>query len=130
MILLDTHIWVRWLLPTDPLPASLVEQIEQADAVCVSAISCWEVVMLEQKQRIELPVPVKEWLEEASIGSDVEVLPITCEISHLSGELPSHHKDPADRIIIASSITHDLRLMSLDGIFPSYQELNGRLITR
>lgn len=46
MILLDTHIWLRWLLPTDPLSIKLVEKIEHAEVVFVSAISCWEVVIL------------------------------------------------------------------------------------
>ena len=48
MILLDTHIWLRWLLSSQPLPINLVEQIEQTETVMVSAISCWEVVMLEK----------------------------------------------------------------------------------
>lgn len=130
MILLDTHIWIRWLLPTTPLPSSLIDLIEQADNVAISSISCWEATMLEKRQRIVLPLPVSEWLEEATQGSNVEVLPITCAISQLSGELPEHHKDPADRIIIATSIIHDLQLISLDGYFPDYQEISGRLITR
>ena len=39
MILLDTHIWIRWLLPSQPLPINLVRQIEQTETVMVSAIS-------------------------------------------------------------------------------------------
>jgi len=130
MILLDTHIWLRWLLPTEPLPIKLVEQIEQAEAVFVSAISCWETVMLVQKQRIMLDQPLEQWLEEASTGSGVIVLPITCEISRLAATLPEHHKDPADRLIIATALCHNLKLMSLDLRFPAYQELLERLITR
>jgi PIN domain nuclease of toxin-antitoxin system len=49
LILLDTHIWVRWLLPDHPLPARLVGKIETEDAVAVSAISCWEVSMLVER---------------------------------------------------------------------------------
>jgi len=130
MILLDTHIWLRWLLPIEPLPVRLVEQIEHAETATVSAISCWEVVMLVQKQRIELPLPVEQWLEEATIGSGVEVLPVTCDISRLAGTLPEHHKDPADRIIIATALCHNFKLMSLDGVFPAYQELAERLIVK
>ena len=73
MILLDTHIWLRWLLP--PLPIKLVEKIEQTDIVTVSAISCWEIVMLTQKQRIELPLPVEQWL--ARVGWTEERSPTT-----------------------------------------------------
>ena len=67
MILLDTHIWLRWLLPTNPLPNSLVLQIEKANTIFISSMSCWEVVMLEQRQRIELPLPTEEWLKEATL---------------------------------------------------------------
>jgi PIN domain nuclease of toxin-antitoxin system len=62
-------------------------------------------------------------LKEATTGSKVKVLPITCDISCLVGTLPEHHKDPADRIIIATAICHNLKLMSLDSIFPAYEEL-------
>ncbi len=61
--------------------------------------------MLEKKQRIELPLPVEQWLKEATTGSEVDVFPITCDISCLAGTLPEYHKDPADRIIIATAIT-------------------------
>ncbi|OQW90938.1 MAG: hypothetical protein BWK78_05850 [Thiotrichaceae bacterium IS1] len=122
MILLDTHIWLRWLL----LSIKLVEKIEHADAVFVSAISCWEIVMLVQTQRIVLDQPIEQWLAEASTGS--EVLPLTCQISCVTATLPAHHKDPADRFIIATALYHDLKLMSLDRMFSAYQELTERLI--
>jgi len=77
MILMDTHIWLRWLLPDDPLPKNLIDLIETADALAVSAISCWEVVMLERFRRIELPLPIDQWLKEALRGSDVQVLPVS-----------------------------------------------------
>ena len=44
MILLDTHVWVRWLCPTaDPLPLAMLETLETAKDLAVSAVSCWEV---------------------------------------------------------------------------------------
>jgi len=58
----------------------------------------------------------------------LQYLPITCGISRLAGRLPEHHKDPADRIIIATALCHNLKLMSLDNIFPAYQEIAERLI--
>ncbi len=128
MILLDTHIWLRWLLPTDPLSVKLVDKIEHAEVVFVSAISCWETVMLVQKRRIVLNQPVEQWLTEASTHSGVEVLPITCQISRVAATLPEHHKDPADRLIIATALCHDLKLISLDRMFSGYQELTERLI--
>jgi PIN domain nuclease of toxin-antitoxin system len=130
VILLDTNIWLRWLLPTNPLPNSLISKIERANTIFISSMSCWEVVMLEQRQRIELPLPTEEWLKEATTGSNIEILPITCDISYLAGTLPEHHKDPVDRIIIATVVCHDLKLMSLDSVFPLYPILENRLITK
>lgn len=82
------------------------------------------------KQRIKLPLPVEQWLKEATTASGVDVLPITCDISYLAGTLPTHHKDPADRIIIATALCHNLKLMSLDSIFPAYQEIAKQLIVK
>jgi PIN domain nuclease of toxin-antitoxin system len=134
MILLDTHIWIRWLLPDDPLPDNLTKLIMTADdalavSSIVSSISCWEVVLLERFQRIKPPFPVEEWLTEALSGSDVTVLPLDENIASLAGRLPYHHKDPADRFIIAASIINNAKIISLDSWFPSYTELDGLLIT-
>lgn len=128
LILLDTHIWVRWLVGNDPLPEGIIEMIETNDAIAVSAISIWEVVILQKRQRIELSVPLDQWLDEALLGSDVQVLPITGEIAQLAGNLPEHHKDPADRLIIATSIVNQNKLISFDSVFPNYKELTDLLI--
>jgi PIN domain nuclease of toxin-antitoxin system len=129
MILMDTHIWLRWLLPDDPLPQNLLDLIETADALAVSAISCWEVVLLERFHRIELPLPVDQWLKEALSGSDVKALPVSGAVAQCAGQLPYHHKDPADRFIIATAIVSKIKLISLDSWFPAYSELNELLIT-
>jgi PIN domain nuclease of toxin-antitoxin system len=129
MILLDTHIWIRWLLPDDPLPQNLIDLIEPADSLAVSSISCWEVVLLEKFHRIELPLPADEWLREALAGSGVTALPVTDTVAALAGQLPYHHKDPADRFIIATAVLNNIKLISFDSQFPAYAELNDLLIT-
>ena len=129
MILMDTHIWLRWLLPNDPLPQNVIDLIETTDSLTVSSISCWEIVLLEKFHRIELPLAVDEWLKEALSGSQVTALPINETIASLAGRLPYHHKDPADRFIIATSVLNNIRLISLDGCFSSYIELNDLLVT-
>lgn len=79
MILLDTHIWLRWQ-NIGKLPISLVEKIEMADTVMVSAISCWEVAQLNKRKKIELAFPVEKWIDLAS--TDIEILPITKELRY------------------------------------------------
>lgn len=86
--------------------------------------------MLAKQARLELPLPIDEWFAEALTGSGVACLPVTCEIAQQSAQLQNVHKDPADRIIIATAISHNALLASLDSVFPSYPELAGRLIAR
>ena len=74
MILMDTHIWLRRILPGDPLPRKLIELINGAESLAVSSISCWEVVLLNKWRKIELPLPVDEWLEETLEGSNITAL--------------------------------------------------------
>jgi PIN domain nuclease of toxin-antitoxin system len=127
MILLDTHIWVRWLI-SDDLDAKVVDLIENVDEVAVSAISCWEVIYLEKKGRLKLPVPSQEWLDAGLQQSQISCLPMDRQVAALSANLPDHHRDPADRIIIATAIIHKLKLISLDAQFKKYKELDGWLV--
>lgn len=129
MILLDTHIWIRWILNDDPLPGNLLDLINTTEKLAVSSISCWEVVLLEKRQKIKLTLPIQQWLQEALEGSAVTPLPITASIAERAGLLSCHHKDPADRFIIATAIQHDIKLVSLDGKFSGYDELKQLLIT-
>ena len=131
MIILDTHIWVNWILQGESgLTKPILAAMNSQPSMAVSAISCFEVTLLVKQRKLELPLPIEEWLVEALSASGVDCLPVTCEISRLSVTLQDIHKDPADRIIIATAITHDALLASIDSLFPAYQELAGRLISR
>ena len=128
MILLDTHIWIRWLIPADPLPGSVITRIESASQLGVSAISCWEVAMLVERQRLTLPLPLTEWIDEATQGSGVEIIPVSREAACLAALLPQHHRDPADRIIIATALCLDSLLISFDEKFSAYFPEEGKLV--
>ena len=66
MILLDTHIWINWiLLGRDALKPAITSAIEDADRVAVSAISCFEVTLLVKGRKLELPLSTDEWIKEA-----------------------------------------------------------------
>lgn len=130
MIIMDTHIWLRWLSHDEPLSASLVKKIEQAPELAVSAISCWEVAYLAKRGRISIAIPIKEWLKAALDMSDVKMLPIDTEVARIAAELPEHHRDPADRFIIATAVHHKAKIISLDTQFPLYQEIKRLLIVR
>lgn len=127
MILLDTHIWVRWLI-SENIGAKLTELIEYSEEICVSSISCWEIVTLAKRGRLELPIPAQQWIEVA-LSTETTCLPLDQQIAVLSANLPDHHRDPADRIIIATAITHEAQLISFDKQFKKYDELHGLLLS-
>ncbi len=63
MIILDTHIWVRWVDPdANPLPDGILKKIEVADQLAVSAITCWEVAWLVRRNRLSLLPDLTGWL--------------------------------------------------------------------
>lgn len=129
MIVLDTHIWVRWLDPTAAaLPSGLIDRIETAEVLAISAITCWEVACLSRRGRISLQLPLAEWFEQGLQGSGVVCLPIERKIASRAALLPEHHRDPADRLIIATALEHDAQLISLDERFADYTELMAKLI--
>ncbi len=129
MIVLDTHIWLWWTNhQVDQLSESRYQQISLAGKVGVSAISCFEVAWLEHHGRISLPCSLESWFAKSLGESDITLLPITPAIAGSAVHLPEHHSDPQDRIIIATALVHDAKLMSNDGKFPKYIELKDRLL--
>jgi PIN domain nuclease of toxin-antitoxin system len=129
MIVLDTHIWHWWVnqIP-GKLSSATIALIEQADVVGVSAISCFEMAWLVRHGRIDLDMPFDEWLGQIEADGSVDFLPVTPWIGARAVALPEHHKDPQDRIIIATALHHRASLISFDAQFPLYQELEGLLI--
>ncbi len=129
MILLDTHVWINWIIKGNAgLSPAIVNAMYKEDCLAVSAISCFEVSLLAKRGKLELPLPVCEWLVEALGRSGVNALPVTCVIADRAVMLPDIHRDPADRIIIATALIHDMKLASMDSIFPDYREIAMQLV--
>jgi PIN domain nuclease of toxin-antitoxin system len=127
---LDTHIWLWWVNNDNQnLKPEWMDRIQGPEDVGVSAISCFEVAWLERHNHIALPCPRQEWLEKALADSGISLLPISPEIASLAVELPEHHRDPQDHIIIATALAYKGTLISADGKFPLYSELAGRLFS-
>lgn len=128
MILLDTHIWVRWIeKEAEPLPAHISSAIDSAEKVAVSAVSCWEVAYLNRRNRLVFPLPVDEWLQAALDESGVTCMPLTREMASMAANLADIHRDPADRFIIATALEIGATLFTLDAVFGNYPELDGLL---
>ena len=99
-----------------------------ADAIAISAVSCWEIALLVRRNRVQLKLEFDQWLESSLADSGVSCLPVDRGIAVLAANLPEHHRDPADLLIIATAIVHNAQLISLDQAFQQYTELSGFLI--
>ena len=129
MIILDTHVWIWWVNNDRArLRQSWLDLIEGTEHIGVAAISCFEVAWLSHNGRLRLPCPLLEWFPQALAEADIRLLPLSPLIATISVELPPHHGDAHDRMIIATAVEHDAKLLSADGRFPAYEELRGRLI--
>jgi len=117
-LLLDTHILIWWMNGSDQLPAKLRRILRRArhtPPVFVSDISLWETAVLVELGRIELDMPLQEWLERASAAPLVERVGITPAVAAETTRLPADfHRDPADRILAATARALGLRLMTVD----------------
>ena len=116
MILMDTHIFIWFQLGSGQLNKAETKEIIEAQQSCqlaLSAISIWELAMLEKRERVTFNKPLNLWLERALKG--VKLIPIGAEIALESVNLPScDHKDPADRFILATARALNYRLMTHD----------------
>jgi PIN domain nuclease of toxin-antitoxin system len=129
LILLDTHAWI-WLINGDEqlrlseaLP--LIERAAQLSNVKVSAISVWEVSMLEAKGRISFSMECLDWVKQALAAPGISLVPLTPEIAVLSSRLPGEfHGDPADRIIVATALELSASLVTKDKKILRYSESN------
>jgi PIN domain nuclease of toxin-antitoxin system len=128
MLVLDSHALYWWVNRTPGrLGARQIEAIETADRLVVSAMVCWEIAWLVAHGRITLRVPVTDWLDQVEAGG-VEVIPVSRVIATRAVSLPEHHKDPVDRIIIATAIEFRAQLVSVDARFEDYMELSEFLV--
>ena len=117
-VLLDTHALVWWLDDRDRLSAAQQAVVAAANGnspLLVSDISLWEVAMLHSLGRIRLAIPLREWLDKAAAPPLVKRQGISPAIAADVAALPdSFHRDPADRILVATARVLGATLLTQD----------------
>jgi len=112
---LDTHAWLWWIDEDPRLSDDARAAIEGSAELLVSAISVWELATLERLGRLKLIPDSRLWVRRALARSGLVSAPVTPEIGMLAGSLPGPFPgDPADRIIYATAVARDLRLVTGD----------------
>lgn len=114
-LLLDTHVWLWYLLGSKQLTPSHRKLIDSADnELWLSPISLWEASILIEKGRVPLNESGDKWIERALSNLDLREAALTFEIARRARKLSGLHEDPADRFIAATAAVLDLTLLTSD----------------
>ena len=118
MIILDTHAWVWFISEPARLSKRAEVSIERAlrkNEILISSISAWEVALLVSQKRLELTMDVSEWISSSEKLPFLRFVPIDNTIAIQAVHLPlPPHSDPADRIIIATSLQFGAPVVTMD----------------
>lgn len=113
-LLLDTHVWLWHASGDTRLTPALRRLIDRTDGLWFSPIAVWEIGLLLERGRIRLTTSLQDWvatrreerpMEEAALNAEVAVEALTISLPH---------RDPADRLLLATARVYDLTLITTD----------------
>ena len=114
-LLLDTHVWIWYVLGSKDLPRSLVEALDDAVGRCwLAPITLWEAWLLIKKRRFRVQGEYREWAERALETVPMREAAFNFEVAKTVSTLSLPHSDPADHFIAATALVYDLTLVTLD----------------
>ncbi len=130
-LLLDTHV-ALWLDSGDhrlgaPVRALIDGSWQSGGMIYLSAVSAWEIALLVDTGRIDLDVAVEAWVERLLNRPGVEAIPLSHRAACRSYRLhPLEHRDPADRLLIATAIELACPLVTDDERIKRFAKRHGR----
>lgn len=119
MITFDTHTLIWWVSSPEKLSDKAIKTIDRElkrkGEILVSSISVWEIYMLVKRSRLKLTMDIDVWLQKVESLPFIQFVPVDNKIAAKSVMLPEPlHSDPADRIIIATSLLYGVPLITSD----------------
>jgi PIN domain nuclease of toxin-antitoxin system len=120
-LLLDTHT-LLWLVSDDPQLSKKGMQllVDPENDLLLSPATYWELAIKISIGKYRLTDPLAEYINEAVRLYGLNVLPITPMHAEATVQLPYHHKDPFDRMLIAQAIVEGVAIVSSDDAFDAY----------
>ena len=120
-ILLDTQCWLWWIAAPEKLTQEIRLRIaDRRNMIYLSAASAWEIAIKYGMGKLSLPEPPWQFVPKRLARDSITAIPI--EILHALrvADLPQHHKDPFDRLIISQSIQERIPVVTADEQFKCY----------
>jgi PIN domain nuclease of toxin-antitoxin system len=118
-VLLDTQAFLWWVMDDARLSKGGARAIAAGECL-VSIASCWEMAIEASLGKLSLAVSVEKFVQEQLEVNGFNLLPVTLE--HVGGvvDLPFHHRDPFDRLLVAQCRAEELAVVSSDRVFSRY----------
>ncbi len=120
-VLLDTHVLIWWSISPGNLSETVYQLLDdQSNSLFFSLASIWEMQIKLQIGKLTLNLPLPQLIENQCQTNGLQLLSIETSHIYALNNLPPHHKDPFDRILIAQAIVETIPIVSIDGIFDNY----------
>jgi PIN domain nuclease of toxin-antitoxin system len=116
MVVLDTHALLWWALDPDRLSRAAAASVREMElrGGFASAISIWELGVKIQRGKLDLGISIEEFTRRIDRSAIVELLPVDTATWLRSLGLAWDHRDPADRVIVATAVLRGAPLVTAD----------------
>lgn len=122
-LLLDTHLLIWTLDPAGRLPVVVRDlAIDPRNEILFSTVSIWEIAIKMRLGRADFDVPPGS-IAQAALATGFVELPLRWPAAALLADLPLHHRDPFDRIIVAQAMVEDVPVYTADARLTAYSSL-------
>jgi PIN domain nuclease of toxin-antitoxin system len=119
--LLDTHAFIWWSSEPEKLSKKVLAAFEESEnELTLSVASIWEMQIKVQLGKLDITDPLKDLIAIHQKEKDLQILPIFLNHVLTLENLPVHHRDPFDRILIAQASAERLVIVTKDQIFKEY----------
>ena len=119
--LIDTHAFIWFITNDSRLGERAYEEISNIEnEVVLSIASLWEMAIKASLGKLELGKPFRALIPRELVANEIGLLPIAPKHLSVVADLPLHHRDPFDRLIIAQAMIEGISVVSHDGDFPKY----------
>ena len=120
-LLVDSNALIRAVdQPALLAPAAKSALEDPSNQLLISAATIWEISIKVGLKKLVLSLPYKEWINQAIADLGMSILPINVEYANAQIELPMHHRDPFDRLIITQAVVEKLPIVSSDQMITQY----------
>ncbi|WP_437759599.1 type II toxin-antitoxin system VapC family toxin [Sorangium sp. So ce1389] len=120
-LLVDTHAFL-WFLANDPQLSPLAKSSleEPTNELVLSVASPWEIAIKVSLGKLSIPGDIETFIKHHMALNDIELLDIRLRHVARVSDLPFHHRDPFDRLMIAQALVEDIPILSQDVVFDAY----------